>query len=107
MLIPDENEKDLVEIPDNIKGNLEIKPVKWIDEVLALALTRQPVPTAQAETSPAPAPTAEEEKRGRRNGRTTETGRPRPLMNSGPRAAPWLRGNCVGSRENRLGDFRQ
>ena len=70
VLIPDENEKDLVEIPDNIKGNLEIKPVKWIDEVLALALTQQPVPAVQAETAAvAPAPTAEEEKRGRRNGR--------------------------------------
>jgi ATP-dependent Lon protease len=68
VLIPDENEKDLAEIPDNIKGNLEIKPVKWIDEVLALALTQQPVPLAQAETSPAAAP-PEEEKRGRRNGR--------------------------------------
>jgi ATP-dependent Lon protease len=67
VLIPDENEKDLVEIPENIKGNLEIKPVKWIDEVLALALTQQPAPTAQTETPPAPA--AEEEKRGRRNGR--------------------------------------
>jgi ATP-dependent Lon protease len=70
VLIPDENEKDLVEIPDNIKGNLEIKPVKWIDEVLALALTQQPVPLAQAETAAAaPAPSVEEEKRGRRNGR--------------------------------------
>jgi ATP-dependent Lon protease len=69
VLIPDENEKDLVEIPDNIKGNLEIKPVKWIDEVLALALTQQPAPIAQAETAAAPAPTAEEVKRGRRNGR--------------------------------------
>ncbi|HEX5460784.1 MAG TPA: endopeptidase La [Steroidobacteraceae bacterium] len=70
VLIPDENEKDLVEIPDNIKGNLEIKPVKWIDEVLALALTQQPVPLPQAETAAAaPAPSAEEEKRGRRNGR--------------------------------------
>ncbi len=68
VLIPDENEKDLVEIPDNIKGNLEIKPVKWIDEVLALALTQQPVPIAQPETAAAPGP-AEEEKRGRRNGR--------------------------------------
>ena len=38
VLIPDENVKDLAEIPDNIKGNLEIKPVKWIDEVLQLAL---------------------------------------------------------------------
>jgi ATP-dependent Lon protease len=70
VLIPDENEKDLVEIPDNIKGNLEIKPVKWIDEVLALALTQQPVPVAQAESATAAAaPSVEEEKRGRRNGR--------------------------------------
>jgi len=68
VLIPDENEKDLVEIPDNIKGNLEIKPVKWIDEVLALALTQQPVPSAQPDAPAAPVP-AEEEKRGRRNGR--------------------------------------
>jgi ATP-dependent Lon protease len=44
VLIPDENQKDLVEIPDNIKGNLEIKPVKWIDEVLQVALTHQPTP---------------------------------------------------------------
>ena len=36
VLIPDENVKDLAEIPQNIKGNLEIKPVKWIDEVLQL-----------------------------------------------------------------------
>ena len=66
VLIPDENEKDLVEIPDNIKGNLEIKPVKWIDEVLAIALTRQPVPLPQAEPASG---SGEEEKRGRRNGR--------------------------------------
>jgi ATP-dependent Lon protease len=44
VLIPEENRKDLVEIPDNIKGKLEIKPVRWIDEVLQIALTRQPVP---------------------------------------------------------------
>jgi len=69
VLIPDENEKDLVEIPDNIKGNLEIKPVKWIDEVLALALTQQPVPIAQADTAAAASGAVEEEKRGRRNGR--------------------------------------
>ena len=48
VLIPDENQKDLVEIPDNIKGNLEIKPVKWIDEVLAFALTQQPAILADA-----------------------------------------------------------
>ncbi|MGC8517454.1 MAG: endopeptidase La [Steroidobacteraceae bacterium] len=73
VLIPDENRKDLVEIPDNIKGNLEIKPVKWIDEVLALALTQQPVPLTH-EAAPVPAPAAEapvaaEVRRGRRNGR--------------------------------------
>ena len=42
VLIPDENEKDLAEIPDNIKGKLEIKPVKWIDEVLQIALEHMP-----------------------------------------------------------------
>jgi ATP-dependent Lon protease len=44
VLIPDENVKDLAEIPDNIKGNLNIRPVKWIDEVLQIALVSQPVP---------------------------------------------------------------
>jgi ATP-dependent Lon protease len=44
VLIPVDNQKDLVEIPDNIKGNLTIKPVKWIDEVLAIALAEQPKP---------------------------------------------------------------
>jgi ATP-dependent Lon protease len=46
VLIPDENVKDLAEIPDNIKGKLEIKPVKWIDEVLQLALKDMPQPHA-------------------------------------------------------------
>lgn len=46
IIIPDENEKDLVEIPDNIKKDLEILPVRWIDQVLDIALTRQPVPRA-------------------------------------------------------------
>jgi ATP-dependent Lon protease len=44
VLIPDENVKDLTEIPQNIKGNLDIKPVKWIDEVLELALKSTPQP---------------------------------------------------------------
>jgi ATP-dependent Lon protease len=44
VIIPKENEKDLVEIPDNIKQNLIIKPVRWIDEVLEIALQYQPVP---------------------------------------------------------------
>src|SRR6188768_94080 len=42
VLIPSENEKDLVEIPDNIKSKLDIRPVKWIDEVLEFALERSP-----------------------------------------------------------------
>ena len=44
VLIPDENEKDLAEIPDNIKASLDIRPVKWIDEVLAVALAEPPKP---------------------------------------------------------------
>ena len=44
VLIPDENTRDLTEIPENIKENLEIRPVKWIDEVLEVALSRPPEP---------------------------------------------------------------
>ena len=44
VIIPKDNEKDLVEIPDNIKQNLTINPVRWIDEVLEIALQYQPVP---------------------------------------------------------------
>jgi ATP-dependent Lon protease len=44
VLIPDENKRDLKEIPDNIKSDLEIIPVKWVDEVLAVALQRMPEP---------------------------------------------------------------
>ena len=44
VLIPDENTKDLADIPQNIKDSLEIKPVKWIDEVLQVALTHMPAP---------------------------------------------------------------
>ncbi|MGZ8227031.1 MAG: endopeptidase La [Methylococcaceae bacterium] len=48
IIIPAENEKDLVEIPENIKCNLEIKPVHWIDEVLQVALQYLPVPIEKA-----------------------------------------------------------
>jgi ATP-dependent Lon protease len=47
-LIPEENVKDLVDIPENIKNVLEILPVKWIDQVLELALERKPEPLAEA-----------------------------------------------------------
>ena len=43
-LIPQENEKDLAEIPKNIKEKLNIIPVRWIDEVLELSLQHMPVP---------------------------------------------------------------
>jgi ATP-dependent Lon protease len=42
VLIPWENERDLTEIPKNIKQNLTIRPVRWIDEVLDIALSGQP-----------------------------------------------------------------
>ena len=44
VIIPHENVRDLKEIPDNIKEDLEIKPVQWIDEVLEIALSSQPEP---------------------------------------------------------------
>ena len=51
VLIPEGNVRDLKEIPDNIKSELEIKPVRWIDEVLDLVLTRQPIPWEKDEES--------------------------------------------------------
>ncbi len=59
VIIPEENMKDLQEIPDNVKQGLEITPVKWIDQVLAIALERQPEPLPGAE--PAEGPDADEE----------------------------------------------
>lgn len=44
VLIPQQNVKDLTDVPDNIKNNLDIHPVKWIDDVLALALASKPTP---------------------------------------------------------------
>ena len=53
VLIPQENEKDLVEIPDNIKSKLKIIPVRWIEQVLELALVHQPTPLLE-ESEPTP-----------------------------------------------------
>ena len=53
VLIPEENVRDLAEIPDNIKNKLEIIPVKWIDQVLELALERSPVPLSDDPAPPA------------------------------------------------------
>ncbi|MDG2155331.1 MAG: endopeptidase La [Gammaproteobacteria bacterium] len=51
VLIPHENEKDLAEIPKNINEKLDIVPVRWIDEVLALALDHVPVPEAETKAA--------------------------------------------------------
>jgi ATP-dependent Lon protease len=75
VLIPVDNEKDLAEIPDNIKGNLDIRPVKWIDEVLELALAHRPTPLPQP-TGSGGKPAAAAADKGRRRGR--RTGKPVP-----------------------------
>ena len=59
VIIPEENVRDLKEIPDNIKQDLQIKPVKWIDEVLQIALQYAPEPLPDA----APEIVAKDEKR--------------------------------------------
>jgi len=55
VLIPEENAKDLQEIPDNVKSGLEIIAVKWIDQVLQIALERAPVPLPDDADKPAAA----------------------------------------------------
>jgi len=66
VLIPEENRRELSEIPSNIRQNLDIRPVRWIDEVLEIALTSAPKPAPDA-VPPAdlvkgePAPAAERE----------------------------------------------
>jgi ATP-dependent Lon protease len=56
VLIPEENRRDIAEIPANIKQHLEIRPVKWIDEVLTVALQHlpQPMEAARPEAPPEP-----------------------------------------------------
>ena len=58
VLIPQENVKDLQEIPDNVKSELEIVPVRWIDQVLAVALERKPIALTDDEVAAAAAATA-------------------------------------------------
>ncbi len=54
VIIPSENEKDLAEIPDNVKNGLEIRPVSTMEEVLKIALVREPTPVVweDAEDNP-------------------------------------------------------
>jgi len=44
VMIPEENVKDLQDIPENVKNGLEIVPVKWVDKVLEVALEKMPTP---------------------------------------------------------------
>jgi len=53
VLIPEENVKDLADIPDPVKNRIEIIPVKWIDQVLEFALTRAPIPLTEEEAGAA------------------------------------------------------
>ena len=53
MLIPEENVKDLQEIPDNVKSDIEIVPVKWIDKVLeVVGAAAHPLPEEEAKVRP-------------------------------------------------------
>jgi ATP-dependent Lon protease len=64
VLIPEENVKDLVEIPDEIKNRLDIHPVRWIEQVLERSLERQPTAivdeTDKTEASVPPTPAADD-----------------------------------------------
>lgn len=59
VLIPEENVKDLAEIPDNVKSGLEIVPVRWIDKVLEVALASKPVPLSDEEAAEVAAPVSD------------------------------------------------
>ena len=59
-MIPEQNVKDLAEIPDNVKNKLEIVPVRWIEKVLEVALERQPEAVVDVPAVAAPVAAAAE-----------------------------------------------
>ena len=61
-MIPEDNVKDLQEIPENVKNGLEIVPVKWIDKVLEVALEKMPQPLLEEEVSAVESPVVSEVK---------------------------------------------
>jgi ATP-dependent Lon protease len=77
VLIPEQNVRDLAEIPANVKGALEIVPVKWIDQVLDLALAKAPVPLPDDEV-PLAVPAAESAAKESSRGRKTSKSDPLP-----------------------------
>jgi ATP-dependent Lon protease len=64
VLIPQENEKDLAEIPKNIKDKLTIVPVKWIDEVMQHALAHMPLPESASEEAKSESKSPADEQKG-------------------------------------------
>jgi ATP-dependent Lon protease len=64
VIIPEENERDLVDIPKNIKQNLDIRPVRWIDEVLQVALKEMPQPKEEKSAARTPAKSADQKEGG-------------------------------------------
>ncbi|MGA8148655.1 MAG: endopeptidase La [Gallionellaceae bacterium] len=60
VLIPEENTKDLVDMPDNIKNRLDIHPVRWIEQVLKMALESVPEALPEVATVVSPIPVVEE-----------------------------------------------
>ncbi len=67
VIIPDENRKDLADIPKNVTESLQIRPVKWIDEVLDIALERPISPSARTEPATTPSVDAPRDGRGEDN----------------------------------------
>jgi ATP-dependent Lon protease len=59
VMIPEENVKDLQDIPENVKGQIEIVPVRWIDKVLEVALESMPQPLPEDEPAKDAAPVVE------------------------------------------------
>ncbi len=70
VLIPEENRKDLVEIPENILERLDVRPVQWIDEVLEIALQHppEPLPASEEEAHPPEQEKAKTAAKGRKKG---------------------------------------
>ncbi|MEE9358609.1 endopeptidase La [Candidatus Vondammii sp. HM_W22] len=68
VIIPEENERNLVDIPENIKQNLDIYPIRWIDQVLKIALTHMPEPRIIGEEGAMEATVEESKTAGRKTG---------------------------------------
>ena len=62
VIIPEENAKDLVEIPEDVKEKLDIRPLRWIDQVLEVALSRLPTPLSLGEKAVSEVPAKEDKK---------------------------------------------